>query len=78
MKKENKLTGCFLSWLIWVLFAGLAYAGFEEKATSVFENIAVISFILGIACFGKLIAGGSSGSSGSSGDSGGCGGGCGG
>ena len=78
MKKEKKLTGCFLSWLIWVLFAGLAYAGFEEKATSVFENIAGISFIVGIACFGNLIAGGSSGGSGSSGDSGGCGGGCGG
>ena len=72
MKKEKKLTGCFLSWLIWVLFAGLAYAGFEEKATSVFKNIAVISFIVGIACFGNLRAGGSSG------DSGGCGGGCGG
>ena len=75
MKKEKKLTGCFFSWLIWVLFAGLAYAGFEEKATSVFKNIAGISFIVGIACFGNLIAGGSSGSSG---DSGGCGGGCGG
>ena len=46
MKKEIKLTGCFLSWLFWVLFAGLAYAGFEEKATSVFKNIAGISLSL--------------------------------